>query len=543
MSLKKILLALFHHWKSNVVAGLVVGIVSLPLSMAFAIASGVKPEQGIYTAIIAGLVVGLLGGTHTQISGPTGAFVVILASITAQYGIAGLQIATLLAGLILILMGIFRIGQAIKFIPYPVIVGFTSGIGVIIFVGQWKDFFGLPLTLPIHMPFYERLIMLLRAFPEVNYQTTSLSCLSLGLIIFTPKVIKSLPGPLIAMLVATLITYGCDLSNIPTIGSVFGSIPSSWPAFKFPSFHAADFTTLLGPALTIALLGAIESLLSAAAADSIMGTKHKPNKELIGQGIANMLAPFWGGFASTGAIARTITSIRHGGSTPLAAIVNALFLILVLVLLAPYAVHIPFCALAAILFVVAFNMSDIPHFTHIIRHAPWYDVCVLVITFLLTIFVDLVVAVSVGVIGALLFFCVRLYQTTDLRQEFFKNLKTKNFQKVTQKPLENGILYTIDGPFFFGVAEAMEHALSITHTDPKYVVFCLKKIPFIDITGVETFSKVIAHYTGRNIKVFLCEATPNVHHKLTRAGVLHMVESAKIFKSVKDVLAEAEGMR
>lgn len=535
MSFKNFLRTIFYQWKPNVIAGLIVGIVSLPLSMAFAIASGTKPEQGIYTAIIAGLVVGLCGGTRTQISGPTGAFVVVLSGITAQYGIEGLQVATLLAGLILVLMGILKIGQAIKFIPYPVIIGFTSGIGVIIFLGQWKDFFGLPVSLPLDTPFYNRLLVLIKALPELNYQITILSCLSLGLIFLSPKILKSLPGPLVAMVTISLIVYGCDLSTVPTIGSVFRSIPQSWPSFKIPTCHTMNFLALIGPAFTIAFLGAIESLLSAAAADSITGTKHKPNKELIGQGLANLLAPFWGGFASTGAIARTITSIRHGGTTPLAAIVNVLFLVGVLFFLAPYALYIPFCALAAILFVVAFNMSDIPHFTHIIRHAPWYDVCVLIITFLLTIFMDLVIAVAVGVIIALLFFSMRLYQTTDFCQGFIKSLKAKKFKKVVQQPLENGILYTIEGPFFFGVTEAMEHALSITHTDPLYIIFNLKKIPFIDITGVETFSKVITQYTKRNIKVFLCEATSNVHYKLSRAGVLAMVESNQIFKSVQEV--------
>jgi SulP family sulfate permease len=387
----------YQNIMPNLIAGLIVGIVALPLAMAFAIASGATPEQGIYTAIVAGICVGLFGGSRVQIAGPTGAFVIILSSITAKYGIEGLQIATFLAGFMLLFMGMIRLGGVIKFIPDSVIVGFTSGIGVIIFVSEIKDFFGLSVALPLDAHFHEKLSALLVAFPDLNHTTTLLGLLSLILILITPKLSKRIPGPLVAMIVVTVLQSVMNFSHVATIGSVFGELVQGLPAFHLPQFTLDNVSNLIGPAFTIALLGAIESLLSATAADAMAGTRHDSNQELIGQGIANIFTPLVGGFAATGAIARTATNVRNGGNSPLAAIVHSAVLLCIIVLLAPLAANIPLCTLAAILFVVSYNMSDIPHFKKLLKSAPRYDVMVLLTTFTLTIFTDLVIAVSIGV--------------------------------------------------------------------------------------------------------------------------------------------------
>jgi SulP family sulfate permease len=318
------------NWLPNLVAGIIVGVVALPLAMAFAIASGAKPEQGLYTALVAGVVVSLFGGSRLQIAGPTGAFIVILAGITAKYGISGLQLATLMAGVILMLMGFSRLGSIIKYIPAPVIVGFTTGIGVIIWIGQWKDFFGLPSVSGEH--FHEKLWHLLLQLPHANLTTSALALTSLALVILTSRIpyLRKVPGPLVAMVFATLIVSIFHPTGIATIGSVFGGIPQELPSFTLPEFSFSHMVQLIGPAFTIAMLGAIESLLSAVVADGMAGTRHDSNQELIGQGLANIIAPLLGGFAATGAIARTATNIRNGGNSPLAGIIHSVVLLLIL---------------------------------------------------------------------------------------------------------------------------------------------------------------------------------------------------------------------
>lgn len=391
------------NWLPNIISGVIVGVVALPLAMAFAIASGVKPEQGLYTAIIAGALVGIFGGSRVQIAGPTGAFVVILASITATYGVDGLQIATLLAGVMLLFMGLVRLGSVIKYIPDSVIVGFTSGIGVVIFVGEWKDFFGLNIHMAIDAPFHEKLLGLIQSLPHLDGVTVGVAVMSLLLVMLTPKLVKRVPGPLVAMLVATTTQMLFQFKSVATLGSAFGGVPEQLPHFQLPSVTLHQLMILIGPAFSIALLGAIESLLSATAADNMAGTQHHSNQELIGQGLANIVAPLFGGFAATGAIARTATNVRNGGNSPISAITHSVLLILVIVLLAPLAAYVPLCALAAILFVVAYNMSDLPHFIRIARHASYYEGAVMLVTFLLTIFANLVLAVGVGVALAFLF--------------------------------------------------------------------------------------------------------------------------------------------
>ena len=524
------------NWWPNFIAGVIVAIVALPLAMAFAIASGVKPEEGLYTAIVAALLVAIFGGSRVQIAGPTGAFIVILASITAEYGVSGLQIASLMAGFILLFMGFAKLGSVIKFIPNPVIVGFTSGIGVIIFVGEWKDFFGLSVHLPLDAHFYDKIIALIKALPHLNLMTTELGCLSLFLILVTPRFLKRIPGPLIAMLVVTGLQAYFHFKGVATLGSAFGGIPRHLPDFKIPTITFDNAVDLIGPAFTIALLGSIESLLSATAADGMAGTRHNSNQELIGQGLANIVAPLFGGFAATGAIARTATNIRNGGNSPIAAIVHSIMLILVLVLLAPLAANIPLCALAAILFVVAYTMSDIPHFIRTIKNAPRYDAFILVVTFLLTVFTNLVVAVNVGVVLAMLFFIHKMNQSVSIDQQQHDELKPELDMHGMSALSHDTIVYTIQGPFFFGAAEKIEHTLATTHTDPKIIIFRLKNVPFMDMTGLETFSELIEHYHKRGVAVYLCEANPHVLQKLTDVNIVQWLVENRVFDKFSDVL-------
>jgi SulP family sulfate permease len=505
----------------NLAAGVVVGVVALPLAMAFAIASGARPEQGIYTAIIAGTLVSIFGGSRVQIAGPTGAFIAILAVITAKYGIGGLQVATMMAGIILLLMGLARMGNVIKFMPAPVIVGFTAGIGVIIFVGQWGYFLGLPEVSGEH--FHEKLWHLLQVLPRLHLETTALAIVSLLLVVFTPRIrsFSHLPGPLVAMLVATLLQALLDLHGVATIGSAFGGIPTGLPAFSFPRLSLSQVIALIGPAFTIAMLGAIESLLSAVVADGMTGTRHNSNQELIGQGLANIIAPLFGGFAATGAIARTATNIRNGGSSPLAGIMHTITLIAVIMLLAPLASNIPLAALAAILFVVAWHMSEAKHVTYILKKAPLADRAILVITFLLTVFADLVVAVNVGVILAILHFLRRMAEAVETKEVDAQALQVELKEFGIEHLPTEVMIYEISGPMFFGAVENFERALLQTHTDPKTLIIRLRRVPFMDITGIQTLEIVINKLRKRGIQVLLCEANARVLSKLHKADVLN----------------------
>ncbi len=523
------------NWLNNIIAGLIVGVVAIPLSMAFAIASGVSPQQGLYTAIIAAFIVGIFGGSRVQITGPTGAFIVILAGITAQHGIQGLQLATLLAGFILLFMGMIKLGSVIKYIPDPVIVGLTSGIGVIILVSEIKDFFGLSLHLPIDAKFYDKLFALIKEFPHLDMTTTALALSSLMLIWLTPKFFKRMPGPLVAMIVATLIQSYFHFKTVATIGTTFGGIPSSLPSFHLPFMDLTHTLSLIGPAFTIAMLGAIESLLSATAADGMAKTKHHSNQELIAQGFANILAPLFGGFAATGAIVRTATNVRNGGNCPIAAIVHSVFLLFVILVLAPLATNIPLAALAAILFVVAYNMSDVPHFIYIVKHAPRNDVLVLLTTFLLTIFTNLVVAVNIGVIFAMLLFIRRMNQFITLEKENHDTLNNELREKNLTIP-DGVVIYSIQGPFFFGVVEKIERALATTHSDPEVIIFRLRNVPFMDMTGLQTFREIIEAFHCRGVQVYICEANSKVNNKLERINLNPWISGSRVFTSFPETI-------
>lgn len=507
------------HWMRNIVAGLIVGIVALPLAMAFAIASGVKPEQGLYTAIVAGLAVSIFGGSRVQIAGPTGAFIVILAGIVAQHGVDGLQIATLMAGVILLVFGVARLGIILKFIPVPVIVGFTAGIGVIIWVGQWPQFFGLPDVTGQH--FHQKFWQLLQVFPQIDLATTVLALVSLVLVIFTPRIprFERVPGPLLALVVVTLIQALAQFETVATIGSTFGEIPRGLPEFSVPNITLDRLITLIGPAFAIALLGAIESLLSAVVADGMADTRHNSNQELVGQGIANILAPLFGGIAATGAIARTATNVRNGGNSPLAGIVHAIVLIFILLVLAPLAGNIPLATLAAILFVVAWNMSQVRLVVRMIKRAPRADVLILLVTFSLTVFADLVVAVNIGVVLAMLHFLKRMSESVTVRRQQPDDLRDELGPNAPKTWPADVAVYSVEGPFFFAGVEALQRAVSDTASDPKVVIVRLRWVPFIDATGLQTLEDVVHYLQQRGVRVMLVEANAAVTRKLHRMGL------------------------
>jgi SulP family sulfate permease len=523
------------HLMPNLIAGLVVGIVAMPLAMAFAIASGATPAQGLYTAIVAGLVTATFGGTRVQISGPTGAFIAVLASITAQFGIAGLQAATVMAGFILLVMGLARLGNVIKFIPSPVIAGFTVGIAVIIWIGQWKDFFGLhPAASGLH--FHEKFTAVLRELPHLHYATTLIATLTLAILIAGNRpfarvpFLKRVPTPLLAMLAAMGVQAYGQFAGVATIGSAFGGIPRALPGFSWPAISFSDLLQLIGPAFAIALLGAIESLLTAVVADGMTGARHDSNQELIGQGAANIIAPLFGGFAATGAIARTATSIRNGATSPLAGIVHTVFLLLVILLLAPWAAHIPLAALAAILFFVAWNMADFPHVRRLLRTAPLADRFLLLTTFLLTVFVDLVVAVNVGVVLAALLFMRRMAESVRIEQEVFDDDSDEDI-----KLPKSVLVYRVEGPFFFGAAEKLESTLERVQLDVETVVIRLGRVPFMDATGINTLTEIIQRYRHRRVRVILCGIHYELRVTLDAAGILALVGEANICANMRMV--------
>ena len=525
-------------WLNNIIAGLVVGVVALPLAMAFAIASGVTPQAGIYTAIIAGIFVSLFGGSPVQIAGPTGAFIVLLSSIVVNYGFDGLQIATMMAGVMLILMSVATLGTVIRFIPTPVIMGFTAGIGVTIWVGQWTYFFGFP-QLPYMAHFHEKLWAMIQSLPYSDLPTLGIALLSLILLLVLPKIpyINKVPAPIVAMIVATVIQAVYQFPTVLTIGSAFGGIPQGLPEFSIPSLSFDKILTLIGPAFTIAMLGAIESLLSAVVADGMSGTKHESNTELFGQGLANIFAPLFGGIASTGAIARTATNIRQGGNSPIAGIVHAITLGAILLFLAPYAVYIPLASMAAILFVVSYNMSDAPRFIRMLILAPRPDQIILLLTFFLTIFTDLVVAVNVGVVLAVLQFMRKMVNTIDVHEASCAELSEQIKHEITLHP---DIVYTVEGPLFFGAISAFDRALSSIHKDPKYLIIRFVKVPFVDLTGLRILRGIIEELQTRDIEVLLSDVSYDIRREMYKSDFLDVLGRHHMYRLFESALHKAE---
>ena len=517
------------HWANNIVAGIIVGVVALPLSMAFAIATGVKPEQGIYTAIVASVIVAVAGGSRVQIAGPTGAFIAILSGITAKFGFDGLQIATLLAGIMLLFMGLFRFGGMIRFISMPVIMGFTAGIGVVIFVGQWAAFFGLPKAGGEH--FHQQLWSLLQSLPHLHPTTTALGLFSLALLLLMPKVplLRRLPSPMWVLLCTTVLQSLFHFEGVATVGSAYGTIPRALPHFSLPNFATAETAKLILPAFTIAMLGAIESLLSAVVADGMAGTHHSANQELVGQGLANIITPFFGGFAATGAIARTATNIRQGGNSPLAGIIHALTLALILLVAAPLAADIPLAALAAILFQVAWNMSEPKRCLHILRRAQRAAYILFFITFSLTILVDLVVAVNIGVILSTLHFIGQMAKAVEVRKE-------EHSRDAAALP-DNVLMFIVNGPFFFGAMEKFETTLADINTQPRAVVLRMRWVPYIDINGILTLERVISGLQKRGIRVIVTGANEQVRASLERSGIVTLLGKGNFIREFDDAAA------
>lgn len=531
---------------SDLMAGTIVGIVALPLAIAFAIASGVSPEKGIVTAIIAGFIVSFLGGSKVQIGGPTGAFIVIVYGVIQQYGIGGLTVATIIAGVLLILLGVFKLGTVIKFIPYPVVVGFTSGIAVTIFTTQMADVFGLSFageTVP--GDFIGKWMLYFRHLDTINWWDAGVSILSVLIIMLVPKFSRRIPGSLVAIILVTAGVYALKtclgIEGIDTIGDRF-TIAAQLPKAEMPALDWEAVKNLFPIAVTIAALGAIESLLSATVADGMISDHHNSNTELIALGVANMVTPIFGGIPATGAIARTMTNINNGGRTPVAGMIHAGVLLLILLFLMPLAQYIPMACLAGVLVVVSYNMSGWRTFRALLKN-PKSDVTVLLITFFLTVIFDLTVAIAVGLMLACVLFMRRVMETTEISA-------VKNEIKVQDESgihtydegltIPKGVeVYEINGPYFFGVATQFEELMSEFRDRSKVRIIRMRKVPFIDSTGIHNLSNLCEMSQKNNITVVLSGVNPKVHAALQKAGFYHLLGEKNICPNINVALERA----
>jgi SulP family sulfate permease len=526
----------------DVGAGVIVGIVALPLAIAFAIASGLTPERGLYTAIIAGFVISALGGSRVQIGGPTGAFVVIVAGIVQRYGVDGLLVATLMAGVILVVFGLVRMGGAIKFIPYPVTIGFTSGIALIIFSSQVKDLLGLEMD-AVPATFVAKWDAYAHAFDSVNPWALVVAVATFTIILVWPKIERRIPGPFVALIVTTV---GAHLLRLPveTIGARFGVIHAGLPHPSLPPITLALVASLAGPAFTIAMLAAIESLLSAVVADGMIGGRHRSNMELVAQGVANLVSPIFGGMPATGAIARTATNVKNGGRTPVAGIVHAVTLLLITLFFGRWAAYIPLATLAAILVVVAFHMSEWRTFASEFR-APKSDVAVLLATFLLTVLVDLTVAIEVGMVLAAFLFMRRMAEVTNIKvltHEFID--PADDFEKdpnaVRRRVVPEGVqVYEITGPFFFGAAEMFKDRVGRIAGRPKVLILRLRHVPAIDSTGLHALREVVRRSRQEGALVILSDVHAQPVVALERSGMYEELGEENVQGNIDDALNRA----
>ena len=522
----------------DVVAGIIVAIIALPLSIALALASGVTPEKGLYTAIVAGFVISFLGGSRVQISGPTAAFATIVAGIVANQGFDGLVIATILAGVILIIMGLCRMGNLIKFIPYTITTGFTSGIAVTIVIGQIKDFLGLKFE---HAPIetIEKIKEIGACISTINLQALAIGAVSLAILIFWPKISKKIPGSLVAVVVASLLVKFMDL-EVNTIGSLY-EISNKLPAFHIPEFSLTRIRLLLPDAFTIAVLAAIESLLSCVVADGMINSKHRSNMELIAQGAGNIASGIFGGIPATGAIARTAANIKNGGRTPIAGMVHSVTLVLILVVLMPYASLIPMPAIAAILFMVAYNMSEWREFVDLIKTSPKSDIIVLIATFSFTVIFDLVVAIEIGMIMTAFLFIKRMSDVSNVNgwvypQDDDDDPDSINLRKVPK----NTYVYEISGPMFFGVAEKL---LSIaTDKDINCIILRMRSVPSLDATAVHSLKKFIEKCRKNNITLVMSHVNEQPMATLQKAGLYDEIGENNFCIHIDDAITRASDL-
>ncbi|MCU6797827.1 sulfate permease [Paenibacillus sp. WQ 127069] len=488
----------YQMLRRDLISGLIVAVVAIPLGMAFAIASGVKPQFGIYTTIVAGILISLLGGSKFQIGGPTGAFIPILFAIVMQYGYEDLLIAGMMGGILLVLMGILKLGVLIKYIPRPVTIGFTSGIAVIIFSGQISNFLGLT-NLERHEAFVSNMKEIVLHVSTANVWTMITALISLGVILVMPKLSARIPGSLVGLIVSAIVAALLFRGEVATIGSTYGNIPSTLPSLQLPQLSIDKIIGLLPSAFVIAMLGGIESLLSAVVADGMTGSRHNSNKELIGQGIANMVTPLFGGIPATGAIARTATNIKNGAASPMSGVVHGIVVLLILILFAPLASAIPLASMAPILMVVAWNMSERKHFAEILK-TKTSDSVVLVITFLLTVFTDLTTAVEIGLIMAVLLFVKRMSDTLGVAKVLpdpsLKHEKVKSYMVSEGHDCPQLSIYSIDGPLFFGVASTFEHSIMDSLQEHhRMLLLRMARVPFMDSTGEANLAHIVKHVT------------------------------------------------
>ncbi len=537
-------------FRSDLIAGFIVGIIALPLAIAFGISSGVTPQQGLITAIVAGFLMSFFGGSHFLIGGPTGAFIVIVYGIVSQYGPDGLIVATLMAGIILVLMGVFKLGSVIKFIPYPIVVGFTSGIAVVIFSTQIKDFLGLQIE-NVPSGFIPQWICYFQHMSTFNWMEALLALTCLLIIIFWPRVTRKIPGSLIAILFGIAVTVASnylDGVEFATIGSKFPELAGgmSLPKPQMPNLNWNDITSLVSPAFTIAILCAIESLLAAMVADGVTGKKHDSNTELIGQGIANIVTPMFGGIPATGAIARTMASINNGGKSPVTGIVHAIVLLLIFLFLMPYAVYIPLACLAAILVMVAYNMSEWRTFKYLLK-GDKADVGVLLLTFFLTVIFDLTVAIEVGVLLAIILFVKRVSETSHINVLSEDHVAaTENDEKAQLSDTEhltipsNVEVYEIDGPFFFGLAsklDELDNRGGKKNIDVR--IIRMRKVPFMDTTGMNNLRNLWKRSEKEGIRIILSGVNPKVLASLEKIGLVNEIGKEYIFPHIIPALAKA----
>jgi len=526
----------------DIIAGIIVGIVALPLAIAFAIASGVSPEKGLITAIIAGIIISVLGGSRVQIGGPTGAFIVIVYAIVQEHGVDGLTIATFMAGFIILAMGLAKLGNYLKFIPYPLIVGFTSGIAVIIFSSQIKDFFGLDVDV-VPADFIEKIIVFSNNFDSFNLYSTIIAISTIIIAFNFNKISKKIPGSIVAIVLATVVVYIFKLP-VETIESKFGEIPSSISAPSIPNIDFATIKLLIQPAIAIALLGSIESLLSAVVADGMTGSKHRSNIELVAQGTANIFSGLFGGIPATGAIARTATNIKNGGRTPIAGIVHAIFLLLIMLFLAPVAKLIPLSCLAGILIVISWHMGDWKTFIRLLR-SNRLDVIVMLTTFLLTVFFDLIIAIQVGVILSSFIFMKRMSEATSFTNsvDMLKTGDSQNdilFEEEIPEIPKNVVIYEINGPLFFGASQKFSDISTELNKKPKILILRMRNVPFIDATGVTRLKELCSNMISKGTTIIISGANRNIRKELLKNNLYNLIGKHNIHDNINSAIERAK---